>query len=1069
MSERDKDYVQTVADGLIKQLKQGTSPFQKPWEPGTAFLPHNPKTGTVYSGVNAVWLLALSESKGYEDKRWLTYKQATELGGQVQKGEKGAAIQYWQWSESRGKTGPDGRPVRDGQGNQVRETVKLDRPRVKNFVVFNAEQISGLPEMPGRSTAPAWERQAAAESILDNSGASIRHQAGNRAYYSQGSDQITLPERAQFDAGDDYYATALHELGHWTGHPDRLNRETGTHPFGSPEYAKEELRAEIASLMLGDQLGIGHDPGKHASYVGSWIKALEEDPREIFRAAADASKIAKYVMSFDQRQTLQAEAVPDEVKAVGPVLDAEDYGKTIDRGFAGLDGSDRLAGEAYLAAHTAIFLGQDPARAADGASVATIADTWQQEGVGLKSANALIDRARRSATWPAELAGAMGLDAPAGDRATDFRGMLNGLDWADGTQLAVAHEAGGQLADDRLSAELTSAVWQAVAPEEAVAPDWFIPAQDRENAVARAMDGGTPSLALIDALALDPVPPGRGLREVDAVEWAAAAATAGVETAERPAAGDRIWIDHSGQRIADATPPLAGLQKGKQESTMPEGRTPAAAVDTSTASSAESREIARDNTYIDVPFTQKEEAKGLGAKWDRREKSWYVPAGGELAAFAKWRGAEAADRTAAAAPGQGAGPLDPTSAQAQFADALKGAGFVLTGQPVMDGSIQRVKVQGDKGPDRSGAYVGYLDGKPAGWFQNHREGSKTNWKATGGESLTAAERAQLAKDAERAREERRQQTETKHAAAAGTAAALWASTAEATTDHAYLARKQVGPNGIRLATPATVAAANQAFGAGAHQLRAGDLVVPMKGGPRNELRSLQFIGENGRKGFMPGGEVIGTSHRIGDVTPGAPVLVGEGFATAASIHQATGYPVEVAFNASNLSAVAEKVRRENPDAAIVIAGDDDRHLEQRDPPRPNIGKEKAEEAAKKVGGIAVLPTFGAGQDGVDWNDVATKEGPQGLNRELKDSINREQRREYRDALEDHMKPASLAARTEDRLATIQDASNALRVSGPMTAAMAPAVAAAPAPVLAVANEQVQTQAHTQTQSRRVGR
>ena len=400
---------------------------------------------------------------------------------------------------------------------------------------------------------------------------------------------------------------------------------------------------------------------------------------------------------------------------------------------------------------------------------------------------------------------------------------------------------------------------------------------------------------------------------------------------------------------------------------------------------------------------------------------------------------------------------------------MKGAGFLLDGPPVMDGTIQRVKVDGDKGPARSGAYAGYLDGQPAGWFQNHREGSKTNWKATGGESLTAAERAQLAKDAERARQERRQQTAERHDAAAVTAGALWATTAEASTDHPYLARKQVGPNGIRLATPATVAAADQAFGAGAHQLRAGDLVVPMKGGPSDELRSLQFIGENGRKGFMPGGEVIGTSFRIGDVTPGAPVLVGEGFATAASIHQATGYPVEVAFNASNLSAVAEKVRRDNPKADIVIAGDDDRHLEQRDPPRPNVGKEKAEEAAQKVGGIAVLPTFGAGQDGVDWNDVATKEGPQGLNRELKDSINREQRREYRDALEDNMKPASLAARTEDRLATLQDASNALRVNGPMTAALAPPIAAVPVPAMAAANEQVETRSQTQTQARRIGR
>ncbi|WP_256562624.1 zincin-like metallopeptidase domain-containing protein, partial [Pseudomonas sp. HMSC066A08] len=115
------------------------------------------------------------------------------------------------------------------------------------------------------------------------------------------TDSITLPERNQFPTADNYYATALHELGHWTGHPSRLDRDLA-HPFGSEGYAREELRAEIASLMLGERLEIGHDPGQHAAYVGSWIKALKEDPKEIFRAASDAERISGYVMDFEQEQ-----------------------------------------------------------------------------------------------------------------------------------------------------------------------------------------------------------------------------------------------------------------------------------------------------------------------------------------------------------------------------------------------------------------------------------------------------------------------------------------------------------------------------------------------------------------------------------------------------------------------------------------------------------------------------------------------------------------------------------------------------------------------------------------------
>ena len=116
-------------------------------------------------------------------------------------------------------------------------------------------------------------------------------------------DSIHLPFKHQFLTPDRYYATALHELGHWTGHESRLNRDLA-HPFGSEGYAREELRAEIASMLLGGELRIGHDPGQHVAYVGSWIKSLQQDPTEIFRAAADAEKIQDFVLSFSQQQKM---------------------------------------------------------------------------------------------------------------------------------------------------------------------------------------------------------------------------------------------------------------------------------------------------------------------------------------------------------------------------------------------------------------------------------------------------------------------------------------------------------------------------------------------------------------------------------------------------------------------------------------------------------------------------------------------------------------------------------------------------------------------------------------------
>ena len=116
--------------------------------------------------------------------------------------------------------------------------------------------------------------------------------AGDRAFYSLNNDEITLPERMQFPSANHYYQTALHELGHSTGHPERMNRATLTQGmadgFGSPAYAKEELRAEISAMMTGERVGVGHDPSRGAAYVEAWVAALKEDPREIRRAAADA-------------------------------------------------------------------------------------------------------------------------------------------------------------------------------------------------------------------------------------------------------------------------------------------------------------------------------------------------------------------------------------------------------------------------------------------------------------------------------------------------------------------------------------------------------------------------------------------------------------------------------------------------------------------------------------------------------------------------------------------------------------------------------------------------------------
>ncbi|WP_133408172.1 ArdC family protein [Parashewanella tropica] len=286
-------YHEQIANKLIEQLKQGTAPWQLPWKPGEPRMPHNPVSGTKYKGSNAIWLAM----QGREDPRWMTFKQANSLDAKVIKGQHGTIVQYWKLFDKVDKTDCNGKKILGVDGKPLKETIKLEKPKVISAVVFNATQIEGLPELEIK-TEPDWQRHERAEKIMNNLGAILHHDQHDNAYYSPSTDSIHMPRRAQFDTADKYYSCLLHEGAHASGASHRLNRDM-TGRFGDESYAKEELRAEIASLMIGDELQIGHDFGQHAAYVDAWIKVLQDDPKEILRASRDAEKIQQFVMGLE--------------------------------------------------------------------------------------------------------------------------------------------------------------------------------------------------------------------------------------------------------------------------------------------------------------------------------------------------------------------------------------------------------------------------------------------------------------------------------------------------------------------------------------------------------------------------------------------------------------------------------------------------------------------------------------------------------------------------------------------------------------------------------------------------
>lgn len=286
------DYARQTAEKIIEQLKAGTAPWQRSWEDGFN-LPTNAVTGVPYRGMNMLLLMEMQVTMGFNDPRWLTFKQAQSLGGHVKKGATGVKCVFWSFKDKKTKMiagNPD--------DPEAEEKVVTERRAIPcAFTVFNADQCEGLDLAPQHHPAREWTPVEAAERILKGSGADIRNVDQSQAFYSPKDDNIVLPLQEQFKSASDYYDTALHELGHWTGHPSRLNRDMSGH-FGTESYAREELRAEISSMMTAGQIGLPHNTESHASYVKSWIKVLKEDPKEIFRAAADASKISEMLLEF---------------------------------------------------------------------------------------------------------------------------------------------------------------------------------------------------------------------------------------------------------------------------------------------------------------------------------------------------------------------------------------------------------------------------------------------------------------------------------------------------------------------------------------------------------------------------------------------------------------------------------------------------------------------------------------------------------------------------------------------------------------------------------------------------
>lgn len=292
-----RDLEQEVTDRVLAALEEGTVPWARPWVAQAGIDHQNACTGTVYRGVNPFLLEMTCWAKGYEDPRWLTFKGAQGMGGSVRKGEKGTGIILWKPVRKSAEQGQPGARWDDQAQAWVVLTFFM-----RHYVVFNAAQVDGLelPPLPGAGDLPnAAERIERAEALMAGYAPPRGPRVGwggSQAYYSPAEDRVQLPEREAFISTERYYGTAFHELVHSTGHPSRLDRGDDEGAFGSAEYAREELTAELGAAMLTAHAGLEPDLDQSAAYVQSWLRALRNDKSLVLKAAGRAQRAVDLVL-----------------------------------------------------------------------------------------------------------------------------------------------------------------------------------------------------------------------------------------------------------------------------------------------------------------------------------------------------------------------------------------------------------------------------------------------------------------------------------------------------------------------------------------------------------------------------------------------------------------------------------------------------------------------------------------------------------------------------------------------------------------------------------------------------
>ena len=1006
---KHEERLQQFADELIKKIEANEAPWQKGWVSGLGdILPVNHQ-GKPYRGNNLLDLMMIAQAKGYNDNRWYTFNNAKDYGGHVRRGEKGTVITFFSRTKTENKRDEQGNTIYDKDGKPEKVTYVLDRPIITTAVVFNAEQIDGLPPRELTTPLSEWERIERAEAIaqgIESQGVTIEHRLGDRAYYSPTDDKIVMPERGQFSTPDAYYATLLHEIGHATGHESRLNRDLSG-GFGSESYAKEELRAEIASMIVGEQLQIGYDPSQHHAYLKSWAKVIKEDPKEILRAVKDADAISEYVIGLGKeieatKESQQSKYTDEQLLEFSQFLNGEPVA-TITSGQIKRDEDGKVVANAkeymrqWLAENRPDGIFHHPKIGEINLFVRGVKDSISHYGADIH-VNALP-------AVPYVLENSVIID-----KSNDKDGK-NIENYVLASPITIDNE--NYYAVVRLKKELdkdknpkfyiVSAETETEAQKNAV-----LTLETRSTHDGYIAGGKNRLLNILHET----------LAEVKLWENRNQARENQYETTTKNYRTEQQSLHSTSQTDREARTRVDSLQQSRggllQES-----------ISTSSQNNQSSNRLNSQATdkrlylytcFNDLNDLRKLKEQGI-VKFDTQNKVWYANEQNKDA-VARWI----------------VRPNVPSPEQ-EFADYLTANGITVeAGHPIFDDKTHRLSNNGST--DKNVMYQAYANpnGVPFARVTNFSRGDvPENWQYPKEylntlRNIEAVERAKgssykpssptlSVNNPVQPTLSPKERDEAKIAKAnemAEISKVIVSISDVAPPTQNYLSNKQVTANDTVLIVPHSSKLSDEfkdrvmiadTFKQAKYYrennpdekliLQRGNLVVPQYN-TQGELRAFETIAYNGGKYALKDADKKGLMTTLGNLENGKPIIITEGYATGATLHEHTRKDkptVVVVFGRGGLMEVTQALRENYPDSKIYIGADNDHQKPlEIDPatgrPKVNQGLEDAKAVADVVSNVHLLvPQFSRGDTGKDWNDVYVDKGEKEFKRQIIEQLN----------------------------------------------------------------------------------